>query len=85
MTIGLDDLGKFVTWSNNFVTWSNDYVGKVVMIIKGPSGNQLALFDTKEQQCKDKQTEAIKDFMEKEATWLKLQAETQSSQKTVQS
>jgi len=65
MTIGLDDLGKFVTWSN-------DQEGKVVMIIKGPSGRQLVLFEAKEQQCKDKQTAAIKDFMEVEAEWQRL-------------
>lgn len=56
--ITLDDLG-------HFVTWDRDSVAKVVMIIKGPSGRQLVLFESRSQNP-DKQSLAIKDFMEAE-------------------
>lgn len=63
--ITLDDLG-------HFVTRNPDHVAKVVMIIKGPSGRQLALFESRSQNP-DRQSEAIKNFMEVEAEWQRFQ------------
>ena len=83
-----DDVGRTIPPQE----WMGERVPvEVVMIIIGASGRKLFLvkplpegrYSTLDRE--EKQGEAIRIFMTREAAWLKLQAETQSSQKTVQS
>jgi hypothetical protein len=64
----------------------------ILISITDPSGNRIRAFGTPEdynsnmtERHRDTISLAIIAFMEGEVAWLKLQAETQSSQKTVQS
>jgi len=76
------DVGQNISWSDGkFV--GHQHTAKVVMVIKGASGRRLIIFETIDAKYADKQSEAIKNFMEDER-WLKLKESTQSFQQTAQ-
>ena len=89
--ITADDVGstiKLRDYNESEFNNARFFSAKVIMFIKGPSGGHIALFESHykyDDYIVTRQCEAIRLFMEREAAWLKLQAETQSSQKTVQS